>query len=58
MTRSIRINYMLVTTMIVYGLVCGCVSHDSGRARYGDPDVIVAGVPDGPTMGSQRVEAY
>ena len=36
-------------TLAVCVFICGC-AHEPRRARYGDPDEIVAGVPDSPTM--------
>lgn len=36
-------------TLVVCVFICGC-AQEPRRARYGDPDEIVAGVPDSPTM--------
>ena len=36
-------------TLAVCVFICGCV-HEPRRARYGDPNEIVAGTPDSPTM--------
>ena len=36
-------------TLAVCVFICGCV-YEPRRARYGDPNEIVAGTPDSPTM--------
>lgn len=41
---------MSLSAIVICGLVCGCVSHDSERPRYGDPSEIVAGSPEKPTL--------
>ena len=44
-----NMTVILPITLAVCVFICGC-AHEPRRARYGDPDEIVAGVPDSPTM--------